>query len=340
VGSSRSRFGLIVIAVLGLGLLVASGGPAELAGAATDTGHHRRDSSREPRADGDPSSPGAASSSASTSGAGSTHPATHPPTTGKSTPQPRSTKPVAPPPPSSAKPPSSSAPYTPPSTYSGNLSGFFGPDFSASRSFCSFSDQNVTIASGVLTAHYPAGSTAPSAGAPYGGAQLCEPFSAGSKTEATLTYRVRFPVGFQFVKGGKMPGLYGGVEPFSGGGHNASGWSMRLMWRTNGAGEVYAYVADGTGYGDSWGRGNFDWQADGQWHTVTEHVQLNSPGQSNGSVTLAYDGVVAIDQTGLVITDNATPIGGLFFSTFYGGHDASWAPSQAEHVDFAGFSAN
>lgn len=219
---------------------------------------------------------------------------------------------------------------------SAGLSAVFGPQFS-SRTFCGFSHQNVTAHPGFVTVSYPAGSSAPSAGAPYGGAQLCAPFASGPKTDVTLTYQLRMPVGFQFVQGGKLPGVYGGVEPFSGGSHNAYGWSMRLMWRTAGAGEVYGYISTTSGYGDSWGRGNFRWKADGRWHTVTEHVHLNSPGKSDGWVTLAYDGVRAIDQTGLAVTTTGTPANGLFFSTFYGGHDSTWAPTADEHIDFANF---
>jgi hypothetical protein len=192
----------------------------------------------------------------------------------------------------------------------------------------------------VLTVTYAQGSSAPSAGAPYGGAQICVPLAGGAASDATLSYDVRFPVGFQFVKGGKLPGMYGGVEPFSGGSHNPNGWSMRLMWRTNGAAEVYGYISTSTGYGDSWGRGNFSFQADGQWHHLAEHIHLNTPGQSDGYVTLSYDGSTGINQTGLAITTTATPISGLFFSTFYGGHDSTWSPTADMHLDFANFHAS
>ncbi|MGH7749202.1 MAG: polysaccharide lyase, partial [Candidatus Dormibacteria bacterium] len=137
-----------------------------------------------------------------------------------------------------------------------DVQAFLGSDFSG-KSFCKFKHQNVSISGDTLTVSYPAGSSAPSAGKPYGGAQLCRALASGSTSDATLSYDIRFPVGFQFVQGGKLPGVYGGVEPFSGGGHNASGWSMRLMWRPNGAAEVYGYVSTSSGYGDSWGRGNF-----------------------------------------------------------------------------------
>ena len=55
------------------------------------------------------------------------------------------------------------------------------------------------------------------------------------------------------------------------------------------------------------------------------------------SLTLSYDGVQLIDQTGIDITDTNTPIGGLFLSTFYGGNDSSWAPSKTMQLSFTGF---
>lgn len=235
----------------------------------------------------------------------------------------------------------SAAPSAQPSTPAvQDLASFFGSDFTASDAFCTFSHQMASVSDGVLAVTYPAGSTAPSMGPPYGGAQICEPFSSGPQTTATLRYQVRFPVGFQFVKGGKLPGLYGGVEPFSGGGHNPNGWSLRLMWRSGGAGEIYAYIAGVNGYGLDLGRGDFSWPADGQWHAVSLQVVLNTPGEANGEAVLSLDGKVVIDTTGLSITDAAVPISGLFFSTFFGGHDPSWSPTAPMSADFAGFGAS
>lgn len=56
-----------------------------------------------------------------------------------------------------------------------------------------------------------------------------------------LSYEVAFDKGFQWVKGGKLPGLRGGSDT-SGceGGAEPNGtdcWSTRLMWRTAGEGE-------------------------------------------------------------------------------------------------------
>jgi hypothetical protein len=249
-------------------------------------------------------------------------------------------------PPPSACPPGDTGTYpncVPPAGGGGTTltDGFFGPSFKSGPSVsCLFTHPDYAVNGSILTVSYPAGSSAQSAGAPYGGAQACAPAVSGPATALTLSYELRIPVGFQFVKGGKLPGIYGGVEPFSGGAHNPNGWSLRVMWRANGAGEIYGYTAGTTGYGDDYAKPGFNFLADGQWHTITEHVVLNTPGQSNGSATLSYDGTVKISQTGIDITNTNTPIDGLFFSTFYGGHDVSWAPTVNESIDFSNFTAS
>ena len=61
-----------------------------------------------------------------------------------------------------------------------------------------------------MQAHYPAGSYKPSA-SPRGGISFYAPGPADvdltTAKEATLSYSVLFPSGFEFVKGGKLPGL-------------------------------------------------------------------------------------------------------------------------------------
>jgi hypothetical protein len=117
---------------------------------------------------------------------------------------------------------------------------------------------------------YPAGSSAPSSGHP-GGAQAQLHMAAAPLDDATLTYQVRFPVGTQFVKGGKLPGLCGG-QCWTGSNNGPGGWSTRFMWRAGGAGEVLLSDATTTGYGTDLGRGSWTFLADGQWHTLTQTI--------------------------------------------------------------------
>lgn len=192
-----------------------------------------------------------------------------------------------------------------------------------------------------LRVFYPKGSSAPSCTncLAAGGAQAEVPIATGPSDDATLTYSVRFPLGFQWVKGGKLPGLCGGTCNSGGTDPNGTdGWSERLMWRTGGLAEVYSYTATTRGYGDELGKGTWSWQADGRWHTVTEHVHLNTPGVADGYVAISYDGVPVSHNGGLSFrTVNTLHIDGLFFSTFYGGHDITWAPTANMQADFTNF---
>jgi Polysaccharide lyase 14 len=75
-----------------------------------------------------------------------------------------------------------------------------------------------------------------------GGVQFLSLFNGSiSPQTMLLSYEVAFDKGFQFVKGGKLPGLRGGSNTLGcEGGSQPNGtdcWSTRLMWRTAGAGE-------------------------------------------------------------------------------------------------------
>lgn len=115
------------------------------------------------------------------------------------------------------------------------------------------------------------------------------------------------------------------------------------MWRQNGLGEVYAYIGDSgkdwckqqnvlchVEYGNSLGRGAFSFQP-GKWQTVWLYVGLNDETKRNGVMALWFNGVKAFEMENLVIRDSKdiSSVGGLYFSTFFGGNNATWAtPTQ------------
>jgi hypothetical protein len=92
----------------------------------------------------------------------------------------------------------------------------------------------------VLQVQYPAGSFQDNN---VGGAQFYAMWNAsgGAFQSMLLSYEVAFDAGFDWVKGGKLPGLRGGPDPNNcSGGNQANGtncFSSRVMWRTDGAGE-------------------------------------------------------------------------------------------------------
>ncbi|MGQ4879551.1 polysaccharide lyase [Billgrantia sp. LNSP4103-1] len=151
-----------------------------------------------------------------------------------------------------------------------------------------------------------------------------------------LHYRLRFEANFDFVKGGKLPGLYGGEAP-SGGEEvtGENGYSMRLMWREDGQGELYAYLVDREG--ESIGRGSWSFPT-GRWVTVEQELILNDPDERDGIFRVWIDGWPVLEQRNLVYrTTEELGIDGLMFSTFFGGTGEEWRTPRDQHVDFAAF---
>ena len=158
-----------------------------------------------------------------------------------------------------------------------------------------------------------------------------------------LTYRIQFQAPFDFVKGGKLPGLIGG-EGNTGGGipTGTDGWSARMMWRTQGNAVQYVYHPDQpNNYGE-----DLPWTIEdqvvqftpGQWHEVVHEIKMNTPGQNDGHVTCWFDGVKALEAEAMRFRDIADfGIDGLYFSTFFGGSNSTWATSKDETVLFDDF---
>lgn len=156
-----------------------------------------------------------------------------------------------------------------------------------------------------------------------------------------------------FNKGGKLPGLRGGSDPHgcSGGHYPEKGecFSARLMWREGGLGEVYAYVPKkgiknfckkqgiscNSDYGTSLHRGSFSFPTN-RWQSVWLYIELNTVGTANGVVALYVDGEQKFNMTSLEIrsNDRIESIGGLYFSTFFGGDDQSWATPTNQYTFF------
>ncbi|QRV79515.1 polysaccharide lyase family 14 protein [Ceratobasidium sp. AG-Ba] len=207
----------------------------------------------------------------------------------------------------------------------------------------------------VLQVTYPAGSYSDQTG---GGAQFIQLWNSTSNLQSMiLSYEVAFDANFNFVKGGKLPGLRGGPDQLGcSGGKQPNGndcFSTRLMWRTSGSGEIYAYLRPVNGicdtrdtrcnedFGISINRGKcaFAFQA-GTWNRITMLVRLNTPGNvANGQLQLFYNDLLAISQNGIQFrtSGDIQSISGLFFSTFFGGEDPSWASPTDQHTYFRNF---
>jgi hypothetical protein len=193
-----------------------------------------------------------------------------------------------------------------------------------------------------LRIRYPAGGV----GAGPSGAQfkvtIPAPANGPAYEDLYCAYWLKFSDGFAFVKGGKIPGFAGGTANTGGDKPNGSdGFSARMMWRGSGKVVQYLYHPDQpTTYGE-----DLDWALGGQrifepgsWHRVEHRVVMNTPGMSDGMVQAWFDGKLALDHQGVRfrdVSDFAIDI--FYFSTFFGGSGASWAPPGDQYVTFDDF---
>jgi hypothetical protein len=236
----------------------------------------------------------------------------------------------------------------------------FKADFSKSSLSAAFGNAGVSYGNhnvilwasgGGIDVTYPAGSYKPSA-TPVGGFGLYTNHRV--TTGAILKYGVFFPAGFNFVKGGKLPGLYGGKRGCTGGDPAVDCFSTRLMWRDSGKGELYLYanreaqdpaICQMPGnycnptYGWSLNTGAFTFKT-GEWTNIEEHVTLNTPGQRNGKLAIKVNGVEVIRYNNIVFRTAQYPnivIDGMDVETFFGGGSPDWATPTRQITKFREF---
>lgn len=191
----------------------------------------------------------------------------------------------------------------------------------------------------VLQVTYPAHSSSLPCGCTLGGTQFYQDIgllgdqAIQNGPTLDLKYYYRFPVGYDFGSGGKMPGLWAGDPNVdSACFHSTAGWSTRMMFRGGNNGEVYYYSPTATvGCGADLGVGSWHWMADNKWHSIEQLVDRNAQ-----TVTVWSDEVQVFHTS--VHGVNTLPFRGIFFSTYYGGHAPSWGPQTTMQSYFAAFS--
>lgn len=179
-------------------------------------------------------------------------------------------------------------------------------------------------------------------------------------SKVVLSYDVYIPDKFDFVKGGKLPGVWGG-DPGSGGGEwNDDGWSARLMFREKGAVVAYVYMCtdqgsyngdencklvrnQGSGFDkiahhtngagiDLWRDGGLALKK-GAWNSLSLRVEINDPKKSNGLVELTVNGHTKTFD-GMCWSKKVKKASGILFATWFGGGSKAYAPSKTQHIDF------
>jgi len=184
----------------------------------------------------------------------------------------------------------------------------------------------------------------------------------------TLTYNVYFEPGFDFVKGGKLPGLCGGpsdvlasacVQP-----QPINAWSYRLSFNVDGRLQMYIYDQSrldvgaptcgicsiaGSGCNETTGVCPQNWYSApnnfrftiGRWYELKAYVKLNSYAEAKDGIAKLYvDGKLLTQRTNVKFrgsNDTSTLINTMWFNTFYGGDDSSYAPSTTTYIRFDNF---
>lgn len=144
------------------------------------------------------------------------------------------------------------------------------------------------------------------------------------------SYWVKFPENFDFVLGGKLPGV-GSNKGGTGGGKptGTDGWSVRAMWEGHGKLGQYVYHLDQADhYGDF-----LEWDAapveKGKWYHIKTFVRLNTPGQRNGQIRTWLNNQQVLHRTDLRFRNiEELKIKRFLFSVFFGGSGPAWAPKQ------------
>ena len=152
---------------------------------------------------------------------------------------------------------------------------------------------------------------------------------------------MRFEEDFEFVKGGKLPGLCGGPKTITGGDevNGREGFSVRLMWRKDGRGQAYVYhMHQPSKYGDQFDFPDSFRFKPGTIYEVKIRVEMNKAGKRDGQLQVQVNGETVVNRKDLQWRKSSTyGVDSILFNTFHGGNDSAWAPKRDVWAEFTGF---
>jgi hypothetical protein len=186
----------------------------------------------------------------------------------------------------------------------------------------------------------------------------------GAQESATLEYRFMFVDqgnGFDFQRGGKLPGLAGGTAPTGGQpADDGLGFSARFNWIERSISSpdtnLSAYVYDMAGEQDhlrlSYAEPTRSRSQpnptdpddaivleDGRWYAIKQQIVMNTPGQADGVLPVWLDDKLALEVTDMEMRSSSdVGIDMLYFSTFFGGPDTpEWQAAKDERIYYDDF---
>jgi hypothetical protein len=153
--------------------------------------------------------------------------------------------------------------------------------------------------------------------------------------EYLLEYSVRFDSGWDFSRGGKLPGLAGATAPTGCVSTSGDGFSARLMWRQQGRLIGYMYDIDKSEECGTPLSTNFNFKVN-VWHKVKQRVKLNTGRNRDGEVQIWVDGMEQVNTKRPLMVEAANRrIDVVLFHSFFGGSTTDWAPSRDVTISFS-----
>ena len=158
----------------------------------------------------------------------------------------------------------------------------------------------------------------------------------GTSDSAHIRYRIRLSSNWK-SDGAKLPGFgtptYNADKSCSGGcglapADGITSWSARGHLNGSNVPGSYLYTADRSEWAFQWNTAAF---VPGRWYTIDYWVTMNTPGQNNGVLRAAIDGVTVLNWTTMNLRKVSTlHVGKAWFDFYYGG---SSVPSQNMAID-------
>lgn len=158
--------------------------------------------------------------------------------------------------------------------------------------------------------------------------------------EVYFCYDLRLADDWSPARGGKLPGIAGTYGRAGWGGrpvNGRDGWSARGLFRGQRDGKTpigfYCYHMDMRGrYGSEWiwDREDRGLLENNRWHSIQQHVKLNTPGQRDGMLRGWVDGELAFERSDLRFREtDALKIETVWLNVYLGG---SWTAESDHHL--------
>ena len=155
------------------------------------------------------------------------------------------------------------------------------------------------------------------------------------KDTYTFEYEVLFDQNFPWSKGGKLPGLSGGVG-YTGGtpAWNGDGFSVRIMWREDGRLIPNVYHKEQPGnYGDTFGA-TIGYLTDDKPHKIKYWVKLNTGSNHNGILKIYLDDELKFEKRDIVYRTDDSKIDTAHIAVFPGGSTKDWKMTETGYIRF------